>query len=217
MPQVLNYHDAVLYDTDVALFGGCNWLNDNCVNWYFRYLESEVFAGRDELLFMDPAVVSCMLLQCEEDEELIDLGRGIKAGERTHVFIPINDTEELLSSGSHWSLLVYERETGTFKHLDSSNNHNARTARNAAEQFSRLLGKTDMQVVVEDESGVPQQENGYDCGMYTILIAEWIAGEVVGKRQSGQVAPHLSPKYVAEARVQTKALVLQCIQDNGIA
>lgn len=36
MTQVLNYHDAVVYDTDVALFGDDEWLNDNCINWFFR-------------------------------------------------------------------------------------------------------------------------------------------------------------------------------------
>ncbi len=34
--QVLNYHDAVIYDTDVGLFGDGGWLNDNCINWFFR-------------------------------------------------------------------------------------------------------------------------------------------------------------------------------------
>lgn len=38
MAQVLNYHDAVVYDTDVGLFGDGEWLNDNCINWFFRYL-----------------------------------------------------------------------------------------------------------------------------------------------------------------------------------
>lgn len=36
MTQVLNYHDAVVYDSDVALFGKHGWLNDNCINWFFR-------------------------------------------------------------------------------------------------------------------------------------------------------------------------------------
>lgn len=36
MAQVLNYHDAVIYDTDVGLFGDGGWLNDSCINWFFR-------------------------------------------------------------------------------------------------------------------------------------------------------------------------------------
>lgn len=30
-----------------------------------RFLEHNIFPGRDDLLFMDPAVVSCMIHQCE--------------------------------------------------------------------------------------------------------------------------------------------------------
>lgn len=36
MSQILNYHDAVVYDTDVELFGEHGWLNDSCINWFFR-------------------------------------------------------------------------------------------------------------------------------------------------------------------------------------
>ena len=39
MRQILNYHDAVLYDTDLDLFQGSNWLNDNCINFYLRLLQ----------------------------------------------------------------------------------------------------------------------------------------------------------------------------------
>lgn len=36
MAKALNYHDAVVYNTDVDLFGEYGWLNDNCINWFFR-------------------------------------------------------------------------------------------------------------------------------------------------------------------------------------
>lgn len=32
-------------------------------------LEHEVFPGRQELLFMDPAIVSCMLNQCDGETD----------------------------------------------------------------------------------------------------------------------------------------------------
>lgn len=62
--QVLSYHDAILYSSDVRLFKAPNWLNDSCINFYLRYLEHEECKGRPDLLFMDPAVVSCMMIQC---------------------------------------------------------------------------------------------------------------------------------------------------------
>lgn len=59
-----NYHDALVYEEDAHLFEGPQWLNDRCINFYFRVLEHEEFLDRRDLLFMDPVVVSCMLIQC---------------------------------------------------------------------------------------------------------------------------------------------------------
>lgn len=50
MAQVLNYHDAVVYDTDVELFREGGWLNDNCINWFFRY-KSRVLLRQQLILY----------------------------------------------------------------------------------------------------------------------------------------------------------------------
>jgi hypothetical protein len=41
------------------------WLNDQCINYYFRVLEFSTFKDEPAFLFMDPAVVSFLMLQCE--------------------------------------------------------------------------------------------------------------------------------------------------------
>lgn len=62
---LFNYHDdAQVTEGDQILFRPPGWLNDRCINFYFRVLEHEEFQDRPDLLFMDPAVVSCMLIQC---------------------------------------------------------------------------------------------------------------------------------------------------------
>lgn len=62
---LFNYHDdAQVTEGDLILFRPPGWLNDRCINFYFRVLEHEEFKDRPDLLFMDPAVVSCMLIQC---------------------------------------------------------------------------------------------------------------------------------------------------------
>ncbi|CAM9471711.1 unnamed protein product [Discosporangium mesarthrocarpum] len=224
--QVLNYHDAVIFDSDLDIFCGPHWLNDRCINWYFRYLEHEVFPGRDEYLFMDPAVVSCMRFQCDDTEELVDLGRGIAAASKAKVFIPINDSGDLFSSGNHWSLLIYESSTGGFYHFDSSNKCNRGASRGAAEQFWLLLGRTGgyhgcacKDIPLEHVNGVPQQSNAYDCGMYTVLLAEWFAREAAEESEaektlSGPIAPHLSPAYVTERRKTIRDILGECIKGH---
>jgi hypothetical protein len=66
----LSYHDCIMYKSDPRLFRAPNWLNDNCVNFFFRHLEHEEFADRPDMLFLDPAVVSCMMIQCTGERAL---------------------------------------------------------------------------------------------------------------------------------------------------
>lgn len=61
--QVLNYHDAVIYDTDVGLFGEGGWLNDNCINWFFRC---------DGLVPTQFATYVLQRTQAEPTNELVD-------------------------------------------------------------------------------------------------------------------------------------------------
>ncbi|KAI9905460.1 hypothetical protein PsorP6_013645 [Peronosclerospora sorghi] len=73
--QVLNYHEVQLYESDVTLFRNRQWLNDNAINFYFQYL-TQTRASKSVLL-MDPAVVSCLLHQCEDEDEYRELAKGL--------------------------------------------------------------------------------------------------------------------------------------------
>ncbi|KAI9917435.1 hypothetical protein PsorP6_012570 [Peronosclerospora sorghi] len=73
--QVLNYHDVQLYESDVTLFRNCQGLNDNAINVYFHYLTQS--RASTSVLLMDPAVVSCLLHQCEDEDEYRELAKGL--------------------------------------------------------------------------------------------------------------------------------------------
>mmetsp|Transcript_21871 Transcript_21871/g.31752 ORF Transcript_21871/g.31752 Transcript_21871/m.31752 type:complete len:104 (+) Transcript_21871:67-378(+) len=100
--QVLNYNDAVVYDTDIELFNPGCWLNDRCINFYFRHLEHCTFSSNTEFLFIDPAVVSFLMFQCSDSEDEEDLGRALGLDQRSLIFIPVNDASHQLQQGSHW-------------------------------------------------------------------------------------------------------------------
>ncbi|KAI9914307.1 hypothetical protein PsorP6_007150 [Peronosclerospora sorghi] len=82
--QVLNNHDVQLYESDVALFRNLQWLIDNAINFYFQYL-TQTRASKSVLL-MDPAVVSCLLHQCEDEDEYRELAKGLDLARR-HLYI----------------------------------------------------------------------------------------------------------------------------------
>ncbi|RLN63623.1 hypothetical protein BBJ29_002877 [Phytophthora kernoviae] len=165
--QVLNYHDVQLYDSDVALFSSQQWLNDNAINFYLQYLAQTRCLS--DVLLMDPSVVSCLLHQCEEEDEYADLAGGLALKDKQLCLIPVSDNEALGGQSSHWSLLLFQ--DGHFRHFDSSGGHNKHSARRIAQAFEVLLRAVDRHdgdgaaEQVDDVEDAPQQQNGYDCGI----------------------------------------------------
>mmetsp|Transcript_17904 Transcript_17904/g.40958 ORF Transcript_17904/g.40958 Transcript_17904/m.40958 type:complete len:313 (-) Transcript_17904:107-1045(-) len=135
---LINYHDAVIYESDLKLIERrTEWLNDSCIHFFFtrlqKELESSLSCAKDNytpsnlrsFLFMDPSVVSFWMHQCIEQDEIDDVvnstqfpGRKNKQGDGA-VFIAVNDNMSSSSSltnnswqvpegGSHWSLLLVE-------------------------------------------------------------------------------------------------------------
>lgn len=129
----LNYHDAVLYSTDIDILRSTNsWLNDSCIHYQMTRYQQELHnIEGDRFLFMDPSIVSYLMHQCFSADELLEFRNGqrlygfqkcrkdqVSSQENSvHVkkvlFLPINDTNGLSDMsdftsavGTHWSLLM---------------------------------------------------------------------------------------------------------------
>ncbi|ETW08186.1 hypothetical protein, variant [Aphanomyces invadans] len=137
--SAFRYHDAQLYARDLSLFTSNAWLNDAAINFYFTVVYHDLCGAPSDVLLMDPAVVSCMMLQCDEDEDLIDLTQGLQLKEKSLIVLPVNDRSSFDSQGSHWALLVYSSANG-FEFYDSSADHNLHSAVEVAGVLGRALG-----------------------------------------------------------------------------
>uniref|UniRef100_K3XBB7 Ubiquitin-like protease family profile domain-containing protein n=1 Tax=Globisporangium ultimum (strain ATCC 200006 / CBS 805.95 / DAOM BR144) TaxID=431595 RepID=K3XBB7_GLOUD len=234
--QVLNYHDVQLYDSDVALFATRQWLNDNAINFYLQFLTHDALNGGAvaDLLLMDPAVVSCMMLQCDDDDEYEDLGRGLTLDSKRVCFIPMNDNDQFGGESTHWSLLVYRRDERTFAHYDSSSGHNAHAAKRIMAEFEKMLrlcGAVDghaAKATFVDVRETPQQRNGYDCGMYVLVITEYLCRKYVHEQQQqrgdgGNAEPmpsmqaFVTPERVTRTRLEMPALVQRLRREQQAA
>lgn len=109
-----NYHDVVLYKEDMSLYSvGC-WLNDQTINYAFRFFEFECFKRvSDGVIMMDPAVVSFMMIQCTDEEDEADFLAGLNVGKAEYILAPVN------CQSSHWSLLVIDLNQKLYYHMDS--------------------------------------------------------------------------------------------------
>lgn len=83
--------------------------------------------------------------------------------------------------------------------------------------------------MVEHVDDAPQQRNGYDCGMYTVLVAERLASEAMtsgssissgggkegGEKGSGVASVStISPQFVSEARGFARERLSRCIRED---
>jgi sentrin-specific protease 8 len=93
---IINYHDAVIYGSDLKLLKNrTEWLNDSCIHFFFvllqqRQRQSEQEREREQkdkekkegkgtsssssssFLFMDPSVVSYWMHQCTDQDDIKD-------------------------------------------------------------------------------------------------------------------------------------------------
>ncbi|CAM9598585.1 unnamed protein product, partial [Phaeothamnion confervicola] len=174
---VVDYKGCPVRREDATFLEDHQWLNDTCIGLGLKLTEDDL-GERSDILFVDPAVVSCLMLQCDDEEELAELGTGMGIRQQAAIFLPINDNTSFFSQSAHWSLLMYLSKEHSFQHFDSAGGHNNRRAEDVAVQF---VASNDG----AEESGPemprvchvasPQQNNSYDCGIYVLATAASLA------------------------------------------
>jgi Ulp1 family protease len=179
---LLNFHDAVLYDSDLELLESPTaWLNDACIHYGMESLQHRQRHATTHC-FMDPAVISFLMHQCTNDEDLLEFREGNSTlRQAKQILCPTNDghipsEQWQRRNGTHWSLLIIEQRNGDsthFYHWDSVRGSNARAAQAVADKFAVIFQHNASPTVVECAS--PQQDNGYDCGLHVLAAAEVLA------------------------------------------
>ena len=151
--------------------------------------------------------------QCGEDdedfhEEITNLHRTWELSSKSckRVFVPINDqfnqshaTFTTPGGGSHWSLLLWTTAAnGTalsisnFYHFDSSSGYNASAALAVSKKLMKVLHcnlPCSQEITPQiKECKTPQQNNGFDCGVYLLWFAEGLSSVIddVGTSQCCQ-------------------------------
>lgn len=107
----------------------------------------------------------------EDSESLKSVLEDIDVSSKDIIFVPVNNNTNIDSpGGSHWSLLVWTRKSGTFLYLDSMTNYN----KSSAIQLKDILGEcyslgTDIEYI-----DTPQQKNSYDCGVFVLCFIQFM-------------------------------------------
>lgn len=145
------------------------WLSDDQIGNYFDQLNDRVLGTKSNIHLMSPLIGHAI-------KSLIDIEHlltPLNLHDKDIIIIPVNDSMDFYNeSGSHWSLLVFNRKLSAFYYYDSLPNKSYEQSKLIANKLLSHLTLTE-QVQIKHVSG-PLQDNTYDCGIYTILAAEYI-------------------------------------------
>ncbi|KAK9836931.1 hypothetical protein WJX81_000421 [Elliptochloris bilobata] len=172
MPQkVLDYHDVLLYDSDLGLLEDEEWLNDQVISFYFEYLSRE--KSRSCGFTFVPGATTFLLINAGS-EDAAAVVEALQLKEQKVIFLAVNDNPDVSTAcgGSHWSLLVLDLNSSEARHYDSARGANAGVAAELLQKLQAALRLDAGAKLVTAAS--PQQQNGYDCGVYVLAMADLI-------------------------------------------
>ncbi|KAJ8443056.1 hypothetical protein Cgig2_004261 [Carnegiea gigantea] len=238
----LKYKDIVLRASDLDVLEGPCYLNDHIIGFYFSYLSS--LCGRNDVLFVPPSV-SFWLANCDVDSRKAAMEPLKFLSKRLVVFTVNDcDDLGGAESGTHWSTSVYDRCKNSFLHLDTMEGVNYDHAIKPYDSVKEFMGKAPVPSILTssslkaktkekdvakqaskseptiaeplfEESNVPQQTNGYDCGLYVMAIDKAVC-ECYSSGKSGKDADWFSAvqRHVdASVEMTFRNEVLELIED----
>lgn len=173
MQEYVIFKGCVLYQDDIALLDDGNWFNDTLIQ--FAFLHTGMDYDERFALFIDPASISYLNLQCSTSAERLQFGIDLGLSRTKYLFVPVNNNTSFTASSSHWSLLLIETATLKSIHFDSLHQSNYNAARSTARSVLEALGAPQSQAMDVIKAIAPSQNNSYDCGVYAILFAQALA------------------------------------------
>jgi sentrin-specific protease 8 len=172
---VVSFQESTLYeeDLDILRLRGSGWLSSNVIDFWFCHLEYTKYAGclgDAHVLILHPATLF-IIAMTEDPNELVEFLEPLQLHLQRVVFLPVNnETQRDLTghaTGTHWSLLMYERDTNRFRHFDSYNGVNNKNAHRISIKLHAVLGCVNAPPpTFEVVADAAQQLNGRDCGLY---------------------------------------------------
>ena len=105
----LVYFDCTLQKGDVALLRGKNWLNDNCILFWFEALRHRLFKPHTKRFTLVQPAAAFMLQFLPLEDLLVDTPDNVfvEMSSKELVLVPVVGSANMdKGGGKHWSLVV---------------------------------------------------------------------------------------------------------------
>ena len=169
------YDNIGLSYKDVENFEEGCYLNDLNISFYYNYLTDKNKSYEAQYCLLDPAM-SQSLYYDEDIDFLKACLDPLDLVNKKFIFIPINDNTDKYKQGggSHWALIVYQKEKNLFFYLDSMSSF-IKTTFDICKKMAKILDlKTFTNNNIVKVSINNLQQNYCDCGVFLLGFTECI-------------------------------------------
>ncbi|KAI9502001.1 hypothetical protein GGI25_005275 [Coemansia spiralis] len=205
---VCRYFPMTLSQTDVDALKPGEWVTDDVIDFYFRFLKHRYFPDNKKYVYVPVPVANLLTKRAIDSSStyIKDLAGDANAldFETQCLRKPKNIKVAFLPifGDGHWSLLVYRcqrHRLPEFLHfnsyLNSTRENHTQCARNALINLLYVFRENDPDMVISKESyklvvkNCPQQTNGNDCGVFVCMYAYTLSSRLARREQEARRAP----------------------------
>ena len=153
-------------NTDLKSLENGGWVTDGIISLIFGNIQQ--YVNGNKLALVEPSITQ-ILRKSPDPCTVAKTVEDLKLKEMDYVFFPVNNNDNVDGEGgSHWSLLVYisDKRHVKFYHHDPISGANHRHANELIKNLSKANTFFKSKPKIE-EVVIPEQVNGYDCGIYS--------------------------------------------------
>ncbi|KAK9706087.1 hypothetical protein RND81_07G103500 [Saponaria officinalis] len=242
--EVLKYEDIVLRESDLDTLQGPCFLTDQIIAFYFSYLSSSEknlssSCKTDDILLVPPST-SILLANCDDDKERLvlfvvndcDDFCGGDSGSHWSTLVysrsmnaflhldSMSGANNLLAEKLYDAVKNYMGIGGEVPRKQTSSSLKKQKNKNKRVQ---PVSKSSLKVanaapvglpVFKEWKEMPQQSNGYDCGIYALAIAgaivDWFSN---GMDSNDDVLSVVAKRVDQSVEVRMRGEILELVQD----